>query len=267
MNGRYNDIKSQLAALKRKSGTTLLSAPLKSILTTDVIMQGTGGMTPSELFINTDYLKTIVVVVNKSQDKVFLSTYEKINPVNDENGNVMYPTVPRSARRIIEDKDGYVLFTLIILKKYEKEIIEIFKEKHFHIRDYDIEEQDNSTNELRDEEKIAKFENDERNMKSNIIKWCRPHFSDMYQTWIHLKVMRVYIESILRYGLPPKFIPMVLKVRPKMEKRLEKILLQKYEHLGGKIRAYDKDVSAANIIAGNDATNYPFVCINIERLS
>lgn len=65
MNNRYIEIKNQLVALKRKSGTTLLSAPISSILTNDVILQGTGGMTPSELFINTDFMKTIVIVISK----------------------------------------------------------------------------------------------------------------------------------------------------------------------------------------------------------
>lgn len=65
MNNRYTEIKNQLVALKRKSGTTLLSAPISSILTNDVILQGTGGMTPSELFINTDFMKTIVIVISK----------------------------------------------------------------------------------------------------------------------------------------------------------------------------------------------------------
>lgn len=178
----------------------------------------------------------------------------------------MYGTIPKSARRIIEDKDSYVLYTIVILKKFENEISEICKEHHYHIREYDFAEETDKP-EMKDEEKIAKLENEEKNMKSSITRWCRPHFSDIYQAWVHLKVIRVYIEAILRYGLPPKFISAIIKVRPKMEKRLEKSLISKYEHLGGKIKAYEKDSNNNSIIGGSDTTNYPFVCINIERLS
>lgn len=31
--------------------------------------------------------------------------------------------------------------------------------------------------------------------------WCQAHFGELYSSWIHLKVIRGFVESVLRYGL------------------------------------------------------------------
>ena len=49
----------QLSALNRKKGGNLAMAPLEEVLTPDVI-QGSGVQ-----FLDTDYLRTVVVVINK----------------------------------------------------------------------------------------------------------------------------------------------------------------------------------------------------------
>ena len=37
-------------------------------------------------------------------------------------------------------------------------------------------------------------------------------FSDCLVMWVHLKAMRVFVESILRYGVPPKFQSFLVRV-------------------------------------------------------
>jgi hypothetical protein len=41
---------------------------------------------------------------------------------------------------------------------------------------------------------------------------------------VHLCVVRLFVESILRYGLPPQFQAVVVKPLPKMETRLRLVL-------------------------------------------
>jgi len=38
-------------------------------------------------------------------------------------------------------------------------------------------------------------------------------FSDTFQAWLHLEALRIYVESVLRYGLPPEFVSAVIQVR------------------------------------------------------
>jgi V-type H+-transporting ATPase subunit C len=45
---------------------------------------------------------------------------------------------------------------------------------------------------------------------------------------VHLAVIRLFVESILRYGLPPQFQAAVVKPLPKMEARLRAVLLASF---------------------------------------
>lgn len=40
---------------------------------------------------------------------------------------------------------------------------------------------------------------------STIVRWCRAHYGEVFSAWIHLKVVHVFVESVLRYGLPVNF--------------------------------------------------------------
>lgn len=48
-----------------KRSTNLLTTPLSSILTHEVISKATLGMSEKDIFLNSDYLQTICVVVHK----------------------------------------------------------------------------------------------------------------------------------------------------------------------------------------------------------
>ena len=48
--------------------------------------------------------------------------------------------------------------------------------------------------------------------QNNLVRWLKNAFSECYGGWIHLKAIRVFVESILRYGLPPNFVAMLFNV-------------------------------------------------------
>ncbi len=49
--------------------------------------------------------------------------------------------------------------------------------------------------------------------QSALILWCETQYTDMFSGWIHLKVIRLFVESVLRFGIPVNFQAAVLKVR------------------------------------------------------
>ncbi len=49
-------------------------------------------------------------------------------------------------------------------------------------------------------------------LKKNLIRWCKVNFGEVFQSWIHLKAIRAFVESVLRYGLPTNFQAMLLLV-------------------------------------------------------
>jgi hypothetical protein len=40
----------------------------------------------------------------------------------------------------------------------------------------------------------------------------KANFGEVFSAWMHLKMLRLHVESILRYGLPPTFLSCILQV-------------------------------------------------------
>ena len=59
--------------------------------------------------------------------------------------------------------------------------------------------------------------------------WPRVEFSSAgatqaFSAWIHICAIRLFVESILRYGLPPQFLAVLLKPNHKAAAKLRKLL-------------------------------------------
>jgi V-type H+-transporting ATPase subunit C len=57
-------------------------------------------------------------------------------------------------------------------------------------------------------------------MKSALMRWCKTHYGDAFVAWMHIKVIRVFVESVLRYGLPVDFTAVLYKVHGGKDKAL-----------------------------------------------
>lgn len=78
------------------------------------------------------------------------------------------------------------------------------------------------------------------------MRWCIANFTEAFFAWVHIKVVRVFVESVLRYGLPANFQTTILRVilflfltthicQPKKdEKKLLVSLTKVYESLADK---------------------------------
>ena len=92
---------------------------------------------------------------------------------------------------------------------------------------------------------------------TNIVHWCKAHFGEVYSGWIHLKVIRGFIESVLRYGLPLDFLPVFIEPNMKREKQLKVALADTISRLRpelAKKAAIDAEEDE------DDTDNLPFVC-------
>ena len=87
---------------------------------------------------------------------------------------------------------------------------------------------------------------------------------------MHLKALRVYVESILRYGLHAPTYSFVVFPRAKTATKLFATLNTLFAELGGSVNAYGalkEDNMMISAIVGNDSTNYNYACVSIEKLS
>lgn len=91
------------------------------------------------------------------------------------------------------------------------------------------------------------------------------NFSEVFSAWIHLKALRVYVESVLRYGLPPDFMSATIKPKYKMEKKIREILNAQYGKLGGTLgRDAHKDINMEEYHNLVDTDYYPYVWFQIQ---
>ncbi len=98
---QYSEVKSALNALNRKKGTNLNTGALEELLTAEIIEKATGGKPKDEVFLNSEFLKTALVVVKKEEEKNFREVYETLGegmisvPVGKS--TLKCPVLPRSA--------------------------------------------------------------------------------------------------------------------------------------------------------------------------
>mmetsp|Transcript_38988 Transcript_38988/g.79797 ORF Transcript_38988/g.79797 Transcript_38988/m.79797 type:complete len:106 (+) Transcript_38988:1063-1380(+) len=57
-------------------------------------------------------------------------------------------------------------------------------------------------------------------MRSGLTRWCKTHFGEAFVAWMHIKVIRVFCESVLRYGLPVDFTAVLYKVAKNKDQAL-----------------------------------------------
>ena len=66
------------------------------------------------------------------------------------------------------------------------------------------------------------------NMRSGLTRWCKTHYGEAFVAWMHIKVIRVFVESVLRYGLPVDFTAVLYKVMSGKETLLVNALDKKF---------------------------------------
>lgn len=69
----------------------------------------------------------------------------------------------------------------------------------------------------------------EKNLWTELLRWSRTNFSEAYQILTHLKVIRIFTESVLRYGLPPDYFAVAIRPNTKKVKQLRAVLEKEYK--------------------------------------
>lgn len=178
------------------------------------------------------------MAVPQSLTKEYLSSYETLSPM----------VVPRSAS-VISSDDEYTLFNTTLFKKFLPEFTLKAREKKWTPREFKFSEA--LIEDMRKEQQVASVQ--ERKLWGDTVRLSHTAYSDVMKNWAHLKAIRIFVESILRYGLPPNFINTSLLVPTKAKKRVEDVLIAKFGYLGG--NAFQKD-KKGKVKADNDLHEY-----------
>lgn len=103
-------------------------------------------------------------------------------------------------------------------------------------------------------------------LQGPLLRWLKVNFSEAFIAWIHIKALRVFVESVLRYGLPVNFQAVLLQPQKKSAtKRLREVLNSVFRHLDEVAAASLLDASVE--IPGLQLSNqdyFPYVYFHID---
>ncbi|XP_072417867.1 V-type proton ATPase subunit C 1-A-like isoform X2 [Chiloscyllium punctatum] len=141
-------------------------------------------------------------------------------------------------KMIIEDTEG-ALFTVTLFKKTVDEFKIRARENKFIVREFNYSEEELHA----EKEEMTRLSADKKQQYGPLLRWLKVNFSEAYIAWIHIKALRVFVESVLRYGLPVNFQAMLLQPNKKTMKRLRDVLNALFKHLDEVAAASTIDVN------------------------
>ncbi|CAK45337.1 V-type proton ATPase subunit C [Aspergillus awamori] len=211
---QYNQVKNTLATLQRKQTGNLSTKSLSSVVD------------PRTLVRDSEYIETHLVAVPAQQVKEFLKIYETVAPM----------VVPRSATLVASD-DDFTLYAVTTFKKHSLEFVHKCRENKWIPRDFKYIEGGK-------EEERKEFERvggDERKLWGETLRLGRTAWSEAVMVWIHVYVLRVFVETVLRYGLPLDFVCTLIRTPgTKQADKAKRNLDDKYSYLAGNAFGRDK---------------------------
>ncbi|KAJ5898183.1 hypothetical protein N7504_008471 [Penicillium tannophilum] len=211
---QYNQVKNNLATLQRKQAGNLSTKSLASIVDPKSIVQ------------DSEYIETHLIAVPSQLVKDFLKTYETVSAM----------VVPRSAQLVASDSE-FSLYAVTAFKKHSTEFVHKCREQKWIPRDFKYVEGG------KEEEKkeVERVGGDERKLWGETLRLGRTAWSEAVMVWIHILVLRVFVETVLRYGLPLDFVCALIRTpSAKQADKAKQLLDDKYSYLAGNAFGRDK---------------------------
>lgn len=197
----YSKVKGNLQAIERRSHGSLLIRSVADLVKATQFVQGS------------EYLVTLLVVVPKFMYREWQSSYEKLSEY----------VVPRSSELVYEDNESG-LYTVTVFRKIVDSFKAAARDKRFIVRDFEYD----ATHVEADEKERTELKAEIQRKFNKLIVWCSVSFGEVMIAWMHLKALRVFVESVLRYGLPVNFQSALLVVNKKNMRRLRTALAGLY---------------------------------------
>ncbi|KAM0486794.1 hypothetical protein ACHAPX_000057 [Trichoderma viride] len=210
---QYNAVKTNLAQLQRKQTGTLATKSLTPIVK------------PSLLVQDSEYLETHLIAVPTNAKKDFVKSYETLAPM----------VVPRSSVEIDHD-DEFTLFAVVTFKKHSAEFVHKCREQKWTPRQYKYVEGGREE----EQRELDRVTNEERKVCGEALRMGRTGWSESVMIWVHVLTLRVFVEAVLRYGLPLDYATALIKTTPKLAPKAKAALDSKYSYLGGNAFGRDK---------------------------
>ncbi|KAK2047045.1 V-ATPase subunit C [Colletotrichum somersetense] len=210
---QYNSVKTNFTTLQRKQTGNLATKSLTPVVD------------PALLIQDSEYLETHLIVVPNNAKKDFLRSYETLAPM----------VVPRSAVQVASDEE-FTLFAATAFKKHSAEFLQKCREQKWTPRQYKYVE-GGKEEEQRELDRLAR---EEKKTWGEALRIGRTGWSESVMIWLHVLALRVFVEAVLRYGLPLDYVSVLVKTNSKLSKKVKTALDSNYSYLGGNAFGRDK---------------------------
>jgi len=255
LSGSFEEKQIALQDAKRRQGGNLMVADLNDALTA-------ADMKNLQVH-DTEYLKTLFIALPMASKESFEASVYSIgnnlvgyggpdwtgNPANlgqpiqygvevDRQRKRGSPVVPDSLVLVKEDKESALYAVTILKSQYQagrfegdefmagtktdfvNQFIKTCKDRRFVVREVNYDPSQASRSAMALEQLTVEVDS----MRSGLTRWCKTHYGEAFVAWMHIKVIRIFVESVLRYGLPVDFTAVLYKVIPGKEDQLTKEL-------------------------------------------
>lgn len=200
----YNSLKTSLQSIEKKQTGSLVTRNL-----TDLVKK-------EHFILDSEYLVTVLVVVPLANINDWNNKYEKLTDM----------IVPRSSQLIYQDND-HALLSVTLFHRALEEFKNKARESKFLVRDFSYNDQELQAG----KNELTKLHTDKKKQFGPLVRWLKVNFGECFTAWIHVKALRVFVESVLRFGLPVNFQAMILMPNKKQIKKLRETLNDLYFHL------------------------------------
>jgi V-type H+-transporting ATPase subunit C len=230
-----NNLKGILQGYDRKTQGNLLVRSLVDVVTN-----------PDDV-LETEYMTTMMMAIPKHSSKEFLENSQTMSQY----------VVPRSAKLLYEDLE-YGLYRVVVFKKSAEDFKAAARDRRYTIRDFSFEATKQADEAAKKETDKAEFDR----LKGLLTNWCKINFAEAFTMMMHLKAIRIFVESVLRYGLKagrPNFKAFVLMPNKGKHDALRKLLAGLF---GGVASMMDGEEETT--VPGATGEFFPYVSVTIE---
>ncbi len=232
MASEYNAARQVLDGLQRRGTGTLQSRSLAEMVRKEDVIP------PSE------YLVAVFVVVSSGDSKKFEETYDTLTNF----------VVPDSQKKICTEGD-FILYRVVLFKNVLKEYKDKARDLKWLVREYEHSDQRKADDKKELEAAKLATETARRTLLTNLTTV----FPDTFIIIAHLKTLRVFCESILRFGMPQssQFCSAILLVKRGKYEDLRRTLNDMYKHLADDAFVASEEELVANVDV-HPYVSYPF---------
>uniref|UniRef100_A0A8C9LRI7 V-type proton ATPase subunit C n=1 Tax=Piliocolobus tephrosceles TaxID=591936 RepID=A0A8C9LRI7_9PRIM len=281
----YNTLKTNLENLEKKFMGNLFTRTLSDIVSKE------------DFVLDSEYLITLLVIVPKPNYSQWQKTYESLSDMvvprstklitEDKEGGLFTVTL---FRKVIEDfktKAKENKFTVREfyydekeIKREREEMARLLSDKKQQYQTSCVALKKGSSTFPDHKVKVTPLGNPDRPAAGQtgreresegegegpLLRWLKVNFSEAFIAWIHVKALRVFVESVLRYGLPVNFQAVLLQpLKKSSTKRLREVLNSVFRHLDEVAATSILDASVE--IPGlqlNNQDYFPYVYFHID---